>query len=202
MDASFLDKLDKIMNLKTAVFLVVLLFVVLVCGLLVSEKKPSPLKPVNPTLPETTPVKQTYPEVTIKPQSSVSLTILPSKKTVKLGDLFLVSVKIAGGGVNLTDIVLKYDPKVLFPAEIKEGKAFSKFFVKKASNGQINVAASIDPDNPKLSTSLGEIFSVNFKAVAPASSTAISFDRLNSITAKDGKNILVSAIGGGYTVTK
>lgn len=141
------------------------------------------------TLPTPTPAIQT---------PHANLTVAASSNSLKVGENTSVTVMLENTPVSAADIVLTYDPAILTVSNIKLGQVFSKLAKKVVSKGKVLVSASVNPTNiHNLKTGVVFSFRVNAKSTGTSS---ISFDRVATITAIDGQNILGDTTNAVFTV--
>lgn len=179
---------------KSSILLTSILIATLLLFLFASQMP----KKTSPPFSIPVPSKTSLPTVATK--QITSLTLEPTQKTVNVGDTLPLEVAISGEPVQAVDIVLHYDPQFLRADAVIEGTVFSRFLQKTINKGTIIISTSIDPAKSQIAATSGTVFTVNFSAIAPASSTDVTFNTQKTILAKGGVNYLGTATGGTYVV--
>lgn len=127
------------------------------------------------------------------PQGSTALAIKTSSQKVQVGDTFTASVMISDTPVQVADVIITYDPKLVKVTQVQNGTVFDNLLQNSIEDGSVTVSGAVDPSEPQ-SLKDGEVFSLTLTALAPGQA-ALSFDSDRTITAKDGSNTLSNATG-------
>jgi hypothetical protein len=105
------------------------------------------------------------------------------KNSYKVGETIPVKVRVITNGraTDSTDLILKYDPKVLetTASAIMEGKIYKQNAIKDVDSkaGEVRISA-ITPPNTEGFVGIGELATINFKAIAQGNTKlAIDFTK-------------------------
>lgn len=159
-------------------------------------------KPPTPVGKEPLTTREPTLAFTPTPKPRALLSLSPSDKLLKVGEAIPVSVSISEETAQAVDIVLTYNAKVFSAKNITKGEAFPLLLQKKIDKGRVTVSASIDPKKSGTSAASGEVFSFTLTALSATPSSAVNFDTSQTTVAKNGENILGTAVGGSYEVIK
>ncbi len=143
-------------------------------------------------------------------RTNAELFLSPATKTVNVGDTFSVDVLVNTDGQNVVVVgaYLNYDPTKLEVIGIDNSNSVFTMTVKKTADpttGMIKLA--LGKPTPGVNTASGNVATINFKAIAQASPTYVSFvtdsDQLDTCVLLDdgkGTDILGSVKNGDYFI--
>ena len=137
-------------------------------------------------------------------QLKAELSLSPSTKTVNVGDSFTVDVLVNTNGQNVLAVAayLHYDPTKLEVVNIDTSNSIFNMGVEKAfdpSTGKIKIGRG--KPSPGVNTPSGNVATINFRALAEASPTNVTFTSEGSYVGKgEGINFLGSVKNGAYFI--
>lgn len=139
--------------------------------------------------------------LSLQPISGASVSLFSDKSEVKVGDIVPVKVKVWTGGrvTSGTDLVLRYDPKILeaSPTAFNRGKIYTDYPLTQVNNqsGVIRVSGIASTEKMAFG-GVGEFGVINFKAKAKGQTTvAVDFKKgqtndSNVISIKTNEDLL------------
>lgn len=157
-------------------------------------------------------LRQTAPSPTKKllPVSGGSISLVSQKREYKVGDVVPVSVRVSTGGhpTDGTDLILKFDPKVLEATRsaLRAGKIYSEYPLMSVDPAGLIRISGIATLKDKVFNGIGVLAFIDFKARS-AGKTALTVeftqgktDDSNIVEAKSAKDILEKAYNLELTV--
>lgn len=186
-DLKDLKKLDP----QTKVYLIIFILLVFIASILVglsmragqSQSSSHETQLIEPTEAPTT-----------------NLSLDPPSKNMRVGEVTDVTVILSKTPVQAADIVITFDPKVFSISNIRNGTILPNILKQNLEQGKLTYSASVDPEAKNELT--GEVFTFSLRALSPATSSAIDFDKNMTITSSEGKNTLGLTVGGNYTISQ
>ena len=146
--------------------------------------------------------------------ANAELSLFPSSKTVGVGETFSVDVLTNTNGQNVVAVgaYLSYDATKLQVVSIDTSKSVLTMEAEKVFDSNVGkIKISRTKPTPGINTANGNLATINFKTLAPVSSTKVDFiiDGIgisgtdSDILLDDGKgtDILGSVKNGSYTIT-
>jgi PKD repeat protein len=151
--------------------------------------------------------------VPVRAGSNAELSLSPSTKTVGIGETFGVDVLVNTNNQNVNTVAayLTYDATKLQVVNIDTTKSIFTMEAEKtfdSNTGKIKISRG--KPTPGVNTANGNVATINFKALSPASPTTVDFVMTakgvhgdSDINLDDGKgtDILASVKNGSYTIT-
>lgn len=123
-----------------------------------------------------------------------SLSLTSDKKEIKKGENITVTIKIdsPNQGVEAADFVVTFDPTYLKVATVSAGNYFKTYPVKTSEKNFVKFSgvASLSDNKLLIPKGDGTIGTILFQTQTATSSTGIKFDKVKTIVASGGKNIL------------
>ncbi|MCL4338279.1 cohesin domain-containing protein [Patescibacteria group bacterium] len=104
----------------------------------------------------------------------------------------IINIDSPNQGVEAADFVLDFDPNYLSVATISSGNYFSLYPIKNISSDSAKISGLANLINKKFIIPIGKgtIGTVTFNTLQSTSSTSIRIDKIKTIIASGGKNIL------------
>lgn len=195
-DVAHFGSLDMGKKIVVVATLSVLFVASIYIGKTLAVKKSSPTNQTATTQPsDSAPTPEAAQQV--RRQSRLSI---KANADLAVGKQETISVELTGTPVSATDIVLYYDPDVVEVSEVSNGSVFDRILVNNVENGRLSFSAAVSPDRIN-SLKTGTVFTFELTPLAPASSTTISFDTQETVTALNGENTLSDVQNMTFIVT-
>jgi hypothetical protein len=138
--------------------------------------------------------------------SSAMMYVSPASGSYAVGSTIPVAIREDSGAApaNVVQATLRYDTAQLEFVDMTEGRAFAFIAATLTDTpGQISLARAIIPRTPAISGD-NLVATLNFRVLATEGPINVSFNTDKSLIIRSGKtaNIMVSSLGGSYTVKK
>ena len=174
----------KKVGMKQKIVIIAILIVCFAVGIAAPSAYQKLTYNVNPT-PTPSPAPIPIP-------ATLSLSI--NQPSITAGATFSATINIdsPNQGIEAADFVLDFDPNYLSVATISAGNYFGLYPIKSISSDSAKISGLANLVNNKFIIPIGKgsAGTIMFNALQATSSTAIRFDKVKTIVASGGKNIL------------
>lgn len=137
------------------------------------------------------------PQLTISPTplpKTALLTLMTDDKKLSVGKEFDVTLKLNSGnlGVEAADFVVNFDPDYLKVASVSTGTFFKNYPINTTGDNFVKISGVADFTEKAVVVPKGEgnVATVTFETLSATESTRIGFDKVKTIIAASGQNIL------------